>query len=95
MNDYISRDAAIEASRTCFDTETFEDKANGGYYINYEDAVGMIEELPAADVPDTNVGKCRDCRNSDFSGKKSIYCLKHGVYMNNDDFCSSWQKDVE
>ena len=43
--DCISRQAAIDALRTCYDTETIT-MDNGDEYINYGDAVGEIEQLP-------------------------------------------------
>lgn len=46
MSDLISRQAAIDALRTCYDTETVT-MSNGDEYINYEDAVGEIEQLPS------------------------------------------------
>ena len=45
--DTISRQAAIDALRTCYDTETIT-MDNGDEYINYGDAVGEIEKLPPA-----------------------------------------------
>ena len=45
--DLISRQAAIDALRTCYDTETIT-MDNGDEYINYGDAVGEIEQLPSA-----------------------------------------------
>ena len=47
MSDLISRQAAIDALRTCYDTETIT-MDNGDEYINYGDAVGEIEQLPSA-----------------------------------------------
>ena len=41
----IDRQAAIDALRTCYDTETIS-MDNGDEYINYGDAVGAIEQLP-------------------------------------------------
>ena len=46
-NDTISRQGAIDALRTCYDTETIT-MDNGDEYINYGDAVGEIEQLPPA-----------------------------------------------
>lgn len=45
--DLIERQAAIDALRTCYDTETVT-MDNGDEYINYDDAVGEIEQLPSA-----------------------------------------------
>ena len=47
MSDVISRQEAIDALRTCYDTETVT-MDNGDEYINYGDAVGEIEQLPPA-----------------------------------------------
>ena len=47
MDNLISRQAAIDALRTCYDTETIS-MDNGDEYINYGDAVGEIEQLPSA-----------------------------------------------
>ena len=44
-NDLISRQQAIDALRTCYDTETIT-MDNGDEYINYGDAVGELEQLP-------------------------------------------------
>lgn len=48
MDDLISRQQAIDALRTCYDTETIT-MDNGDEYINYGDAVGEIEQLPSAE----------------------------------------------
>ena len=47
MGDLIDRQAALEALRTCYDTDRI-DMDNGDEYIDYNDAVGEIEELPSA-----------------------------------------------
>jgi hypothetical protein len=47
MSDLIDRQAALEALRTCYDTDRI-DMDNGDEYIDYNDAVGEIEELPSA-----------------------------------------------
>ena len=57
MDELISRQAAIDALRTCYDTETIT-MDNGDEYINYGDAVGEIEQLPPAQ-PD--IIYCKDC----------------------------------
>jgi len=50
----ISIQQAIDALRTCYDTETIS-MDNGDEYINYGDAVGGIEQLPSVqperDIP--------------------------------------------
>ena len=45
-SDTISRQQTIDALRTCYDTDTVT-MDNGDEYINYEDAVGEIEQLPS------------------------------------------------
>ena len=45
-SDIISRQMAIDALRTCYDTDTVT-MDNGDEYINYDDAVGEIEQLPS------------------------------------------------
>ena len=44
MEQLILRQAAIDALRTCYDTETIT-MDNGDEYIHYGDAVGEIEQL--------------------------------------------------
>ena len=44
MDDYISRQQVFDALRTCYDTETIT-MDNGDEYINYNDAIGEIEQL--------------------------------------------------
>ena len=45
-SDIISRQMAIDALRTCYNTDTVT-MDNGDEYINYDDAVGEIEQLPS------------------------------------------------
>lgn len=59
MDDLIRRQAAVDALRTCYDTETVT-MDNGDEYINYGDAVGEIEQLPPAE-PEKRTGKCMWC----------------------------------
>lgn len=54
-SDTISRQQAIDALRTCYDTETVT-MDNGDEYINYGDAVGEIEQLPSVQ-PERKKGK--------------------------------------
>lgn len=44
--DAISRQAVLEGLRTCYDTETKE-YSDGSQWINYEDAVAEMENLPS------------------------------------------------
>ena len=45
MDDLISRQAVIEALRTCYDTETIT-YTNGNEYIDYGQALDLINTLP-------------------------------------------------
>ena len=74
-SDIISRQQTIDALRTCYDTETIT-MDNGDEYINYEDAVGEVEQLPSIQ-PECKIGqwipsdseleiKCNKC-GKDFS----------------------------
>lgn len=92
MNDLISRQAAIEALRTCYDTET-KGFSDGAEWINYEDAVAMVENLPSAQS-DRKKGKWRDRGlyalgyNCSCCGKTNIdqsdYCPNCGADMRNE-----------
>ena len=73
MEDLITKQQAIDALRTCYDTETIT-MDNGDEYIHYGDAVGEIEQLPPiqpkrghwieADVcGDTTSWECSCCHN--------------------------------
>lgn len=53
--DAISRQAVLEGLRTCYDTETKE-YSDGSQWINYEDAVAEMEDLPSV-TPKT----CDNC----------------------------------
>jgi len=47
--DAISRQAALDALRTCFDTDSIYDANNAIDYIDYEEAVNEIEALPSVE----------------------------------------------
>ena len=57
MEQLILRQAAIDALRTCYDTETIT-MDNGDEYIHYGDAVGEIEQLPSIQP---EIVRCEDC----------------------------------
>ena len=59
MEQLILRQAAIDALRTCYDTETIT-MDNGDEYINYGDAVGEIEQLPPIQP---EIIRCKDCKH--------------------------------
>ena len=52
MSDLISRKAAIDALRTCYDTEAIT-YTNGNEYISYDQALDLIDEIPSAQ-PETH-----------------------------------------
>ena len=47
-SDTIYRQDALEALRTCYETERI-DYTNGGEYINYDQAVHEVEQAPSAE----------------------------------------------
>ena len=69
MEQLILRQAAIDALRTCYDTETIT-MDNGDEYINYGDAVGEIEQLPPIQP---EIIRCRECK---FASGDSRICMK-------------------
>ena len=52
----IYRQDALEALRTCYETERI-DYTNGNEYINYDQAVHEVEQLPAAQPEQTKMIK--------------------------------------
>ena len=75
MNDTISRQQAIDALRTCYDTETIT-MDNGDEYINYGDAVGEIEQLPPIQ-PDNGLQKLAD----EIASFKRCFKSENGDYL--------------
>ena len=85
MDDTISRQAAIDALRTCYDTETIT-MDNGDEYINYGDAVGEIEQLPSAQP---ELIRCKDCKNfRRWIDTDITFCDFTEGRVCEDDFCS-------
>lgn len=72
--DLIDRQDAIDALRTCYDTKTIS-MDNGDEYINYEDAIGAIEQLPSAQPEQPEIIRCKDCRWWDKAEGKYGYCM--------------------
>ena len=56
-NDLVSRQAAIEALRTCYDTEAIT-YTNGNEYIDYDQALDLINTLPPVQ-PKPKTEKCK------------------------------------
>lgn len=78
MEQLILRQAAIDALRTCYDTETIT-MDNGDEYINYGDAVGEIEQLPPIQP---EIVRCEECK---YHHQKNCPIEK---YFSLDGFCS-------
>ena len=105
--DCISRQAAIDALRTCYDTETIT-MDNGDEYINYGDAVGEIEQLPPIQP---EIVRCKDCKHwipydwmfSEVWRSKNmadyleddIGCNCSDMAMKANDFCSRAERRTE
>ena len=85
MDDLISRQAAIDALRTCYDTETIS-MDNGDEYINYGDAVGEIKQLPPIQP---EIVRCKDCRHY-----RHGLCMKASMCVNKSEngFCDWAEK---
>ena len=81
MDDYISKQQAFDALRTCYDTETIT-MDNGDEYINYDDAVGEIEQLPSIQ-PECPKGRWipTASENQDGSEHLSTFCVLCGAKM--------------
>jgi len=60
MSDPIERQDALDALRTCYDTNLVV-LDNGDELIHYGDAVGAIETLPSAQPTGTNTVQVEDC----------------------------------
>ena len=84
MRDYVERQASIEAlgERPMSWTDS---EYELGSVNQYDRDRLAIETVPAADV--VNVVRCRDCDSAECSGVM-IYCLLHGCYMRDNDFCN-------
>ena len=85
QGDLISRQTAIDALRTCYDTETIT-MDNGDEYINYGDAVGEIERLPPVQpkrgkwikISPANIYECSECGKSVMTNDICAYDFCHG-----------------
>ena len=82
--DYISREEAVEALRTVFDTEAW-DCTDGGHLIRYEDAECALKEITAADV--RPVVRCGECK----------YCVEHYDTDGNAPYwvCKEWDSGTD
>lgn len=84
-SDTISRQAAINALRMCYDTETIT-MDNGDEYIDYGDAVNEIEQLPPAQpkrgkwikISPANIYECSECGKNVMTNDICAYDFCHG-----------------
>ena len=83
-DELISKKAAIDALRTCYDTETIT-MDNGDEFINYGDAVGEIEQLPPIQP---EIVRCEDCEHGvlDDGFPHQYFCVFKGDEWNNADY---------
>ena len=89
MEQLILRQAAIDALRTCYDTETIT-MDNGDEYINYGDAVGEIEQLPSAQP---EIIYCKDCKQfRRWIDTDICFCDITEAEMSDNDFCSKAER---
>lgn len=92
--DCVSREAVLDALVTCFDTDSVYDENNGTNYIDYDDAVNEVLDLPpVTPKPKTGkwihqghegewraaVGECSACGREHIFGL--AYCPCCGVKM--------------
>lgn len=89
MNDYTSRQAAIDVLRTCYDTEviTYD---NGNEYINYEQALDLMKQLPNNQFRINNqINLCDSCKYlypACPSGEEDDVIFGNGI--GNDNICA-------
>jgi len=89
VGDMISRQAAIEALRTCYDTEAIT-YTNGNEYIDYDQALDLINTLPPVQP---EIIRCRDCywwtkQPNSLQGR----CALSGTYPTGAFFCGNARK---
>ena len=80
MDDLISRQAAIDA---------LKEKVFHNLTDEFYGTMQVLDELPPVDVV-----RCHDCENAD-AGSIMIYCLLHGCYMRDTDFCNYGKQEDE
>ena len=85
MTDYIKRDDAVSKLRMEQSShQTLRER------MSVNEAVAVIEEIPAADV--APVVFCKDCqnwkRNVGLTNSPNGHCFEHDIDTNGRDFCS-------
>lgn len=79
MAEYINRKAAIHAVHNAW--------MNGAYYV---ETMNALKKLSSADI--VAVVRCKDCK---WYGTNDELCLREGMSMSEEDYCSyGEQKDV-
>ena len=88
----IYRQDALEALRTCYETERI-DYTNGNEYINYEQAVHEFEHLPSAQP---GIIHCKDCKyyRWEIDMCEYPYSTPHNV-VHEYDYCSKAERKID
>ena len=79
-DELISKKAAIDALRTCYDTETIT-MDNGDEFINYGDAVGEIEQLPPIQPEPYRIPVTKNC-DCDLMDNEEVLVFQKGGTIN-------------
>ena len=77
MNDYISRQAAIEYIKEQVET--------GRIFTGITVAEAMIEVISEVPSAQPEIVRCKDCM---FLNNNNDYCIKVGFWRKENDFCS-------
>jgi len=91
VDDLISRTETIDALRTCYNTEAIT-YTNGNEYIDYDQALDLINTLPSAHPQRKNAylinpnpyGKCSNCGQLIDIRDEYNYCPNCGADMRED-----------
>ena len=89
MSDLISRKAAIDALRTCYDTEAIT-YTNGNEYISYDQALDLIDEIPSAQ-PETHEKRTETHACDCISRQAAIDAFCSHCYVSRPETCSTIQ----
>ena len=88
----IYRQDALEALRTCYETERI-DYTNGNEYINYEKAVHEVEQLSSAQPERTCVNCGRTANNGGWYADGRTRCpIEEHYALPKDGYCHLWEK---
>jgi len=92
MDDYISRQAAIDAIKETPIYVTLNYGIGAFPVVSTETALNQIVDLPSADV--VEVVRCRDCIRYDTHDKRCRY-WNHGVGVDLNGFCSKGERRTD